>query len=483
VVLGAPDAPAVARREGSRVLVEVADATPQLALPPPQPPIVRMAFEPARGAGVCLVLELSGPADYEVVRDGRELRLLFAARPADDELAALAQALFPAERPAAGASPLEETRGEAEEPRVRLRPTASALYASGSNGFEDGPQPSADSYYEIAPRLEALGGPLRLSYEAHLRGGSRHSAVNSTTTHLFDSRLERQLAGDTHLSAHYQFLRGRQQTREVDPGGEYFYGLERFRKHTADLSGRVSLGGATSLVCGGEWSRVTFDERRAFTDYSGWSAHGGLRREIGGQTALELRYTRGEVYAADDPDVAGTTVDAVDASLTGEIRPMLNVHLSAGFGRRESPGAPSAARESKDLQARASIRRELSDSAAITVGYVRARNISAFEGNPSYRTDGVDVQANAPLPFRLSAAASAGWQQNLYPLAVAAIGAPRRDRIYGWALGVGRSLGSRVVAHVEYRWSRRDSNLPGLSSVSDGFVAQVDVTPLREGPR
>jgi len=50
-------------------------------------------------------------------------------------------------------------------------------------------------------------------------------------------------------------------------------------------------------------------------------------------------------------------------------------------------------------------------------------------------------------------------------------------------VGLGRTLGSRMLAHVEYRWLRRHSNIPGLSSDADGLVVQLDVTPRREGAR
>ena len=67
------------------------------------------------------------------------------------------------------------------------------------------------------------------------------------------------------------------------------------------------------------------------------------------------------------------------------------------------------------------------------------------------------------------------------PLDATGIGVPRRDRIFGWAVGLGRTIGSHTVLHVEYRWLRRRSNLPELSSTADGLLIQIDVAPRREG--
>src|SRR5262249_2037456 len=451
-----------------------------LALPRPQPPIVTVQVEPGAPGQGRLALEAAAPFEYETVREGSRLRLVFSTVAAADDVETLARMLWAAEGTlAAPEAPPPPPPG----PRLRLRPSLSAVYATGTNGFDQGPQPVEDSYYDIGPRIEALSGPARVTYEAHLRRGSRYEDVNSTTTHLVDVNVERQLASDTHLSAYYEFLRGRQQTNAVDAGGEYFYGFTPFDKNTLGAGTRVPLGGATALVLSGSWDQVRFDEPGSFTDSSCWSAQGRFRREIAGQTSLESLYTHDEVYDATDPNVDGTRADTVDAALTGEVRPRLHVRLQGGVTRRRSPGAPGEAETLTEPTVRAEVRREFTDSTALELGYQRSRNISSFEDSPSYRSDLVAAKGHAPLPFEISFAATVGFRENHYPLPAAEIAAPRRDRIYGWAVGLGRTLGRFMVAHVEYRWQRRDSNIPGLSSDADGLLIQLDVTPRRDGAR
>jgi hypothetical protein len=482
VLLAGEETSVVVRREGARVLVEAPRGAPvPVALPRPLPPVVALSTEAGRDGAGRVVMEIQAPFEYEIRREGRELRLLIAALPGADDVETLAQMLFPTDVVRLG--PPAQLEPPSSEPRLRLRPSVSALYATGTNAYEEGPQPQEDSYYDVAPRIEAFSGPLRLAYEAHLRGASRYDGVNSTTTHQVEARLERLLASDWHVGTLYEFLRGRQQTNAVDSGGEYFYGFEPFKKHTAGAKARVPLGGATHLVMSGTWDQVRFDEPGGFIDFSAWSAQGGVRREIGGQTSLELLYTRDEVYDANDPDVAGTFSDTASLSLTGEVRPMLHVFVLAGLTRRSSPGAPEGARTQTEPLARIDVRREFSPRTALQVGYQRSRTASAFERNPSYRSDFVEARGYAPLPFEISLATSAGYRRNDYPLAASATSVPRRDRIYGWALGLGHAFGSRAMLHVEYRWQRRESNLPGYSSVSDGLLVQLDVLAGREGAR
>jgi len=478
VLLAGTDTSVSVRREGARVLVDAPRGAPvAIALPEPLPPVVALQTEAGPGGEGRVVVEVQAPFDYEIRRDGRELRLLIAALP--DDFETLANMLFPTG--ATRLAPPADLEPPSVGPRLRLRPSVSALYATGTNGYEEGPQPQDDSYFEVAPKLEALSGPLRLGYEAHIRRGSRYDAANSSTTHQLDAQLERLLASDWHVSADYEFLRGRQQTNAVDPGGEYFYGLQPFDKHAARGRILAPLGGATHLLFGGTWEQVRFDEPGAFIDFSAWSVQGGLRREIGGQTSLDLLYTRDELYDSNDANVAGTVAGTGSLSLAGELRPMLQVFLQAGISRRTSPGAPEAARTRTEPMARVDLRREFSPRTALQLGYQRSRTASGFEQNPSYRSDLFEARGHAPFLFELSLAGSAGYRENDYPLPALGIGAPRRDRIYGWALGLGRNFGSRTTLHVEYRWQRRRSNLPGYSSVSDGLLVQLDVLAGREG--
>jgi hypothetical protein len=480
IELAGPDLPATVRREGAWIFVQVPGGAPEfLALPRPEPPILTVQAEPGGAGGNRLALEAAAPFEYETVREGSRLRLLFSAVSAADDVETLARMLWPAE----GTLTPPEAPPPPPAPRLRLRPSLSAVYATGTNGFDQGPQPVDDSYYDIGPRVEALSGPARVTYEAHLRRGSRYEDVNSTTTHLVEANVERQLASDTHLTAYYTFLRGRQQVDAVDAGGEYFYGFEPFYKHTVGAGTRVPVGGATELVLNGTWDQLRFDAPGTFTDYASWSAQGGIRREIAGQSSLELLYSHDDVYDATDPNVVGTFADTVDAAFTGEVRPRLHLRLMGGVSRRRSPGAPSAAETLTEPIARVDVRREFSDNTALELGYQRSRGISSFEDNPSYRSELVEARGHAPLPFEISLAATVGFRDNHYPLAAAEIGAERHDRIYGWAVGLGRALGRFMVAHVEYRWQRRDSNIPGLSSDADGLLVQLDVTPRRDGAR
>jgi hypothetical protein len=166
--------------------------------------------------------------------------------------------------------------------------------------------------------------------------------------------------------------------------------------------------------------------------------------------------------------------------VTSQVSSRSSLYLSAGLRRTESPAAPSEARTLSDLVARAELRREISDSAAVAFNYSRSRNLSAFEGNPSYRSDFSEIAGNFPLPWEVSAAATLSLRRNDYPLQASSIDEPRRDWIWGWAVGLGRTLGSRASGRAEYRRQHRSSNVAGLSSTAHEIVIQLDIDPLRK---
>src|SRR5262249_1155835 len=90
VELAGADLPATVRREGAWVFVQVPGGAPEvLALPRPQPPIVTVQVEPGAPGQGRLALEAAAPFEYETVREGSRLRLVFSTVAAADDVETL----------------------------------------------------------------------------------------------------------------------------------------------------------------------------------------------------------------------------------------------------------------------------------------------------------------------------------------------------------------------------------------------------------
>jgi hypothetical protein len=64
-------------------------------------------------------------------------------------------------------------------------------------------------------------------------------------------------------------------------------------------------------------------------------------------------------------------------------------------------------------------------------------------------------------------------QWNSYRLDAAGLNKPRRDRLFGCTVGLGRSITRWSSLRADYNWETRGSNVPGLSAQTHSFVVQL----------
>jgi hypothetical protein len=112
---------------------------------------------------------------------------------------------------------------------------------------------------------------------------------------------------------------------------------------------------------------------------------------------------------------------------------------------------------------------------SIELSLNRSALLSGFETNSYYVNNSATLLLAAPLPFEVSANGSLSFLRNDYPNTAAEIGAPRRDEILGWSIGLGRSLGWRAWLRADYRRERRNSNISAFDVTTDGYVIQIGV--------
>ena len=88
-----------------------------------------------------------------------------------------------------------------------------------------------------------------------------------------------------------------------------------------------------------------------------------------------------------------------------------------------------------------------------------------------------------PLPLSLALTGGAGYRWNDYRVALEDIGEPRADRIFGWSVGLARSLSPWAFLRADYRWDRRRSNLDAFELDTDSLTIQLGITPFAETTR
>ncbi len=481
----------VVRREGGELVVALPALAPPARLPEPQPPIEELRVEQAQGQ--LEVRLLSRPdLSFELRREAGQVLLVFGQH-APEQAAGfpeLYRGLFPSgmfAETGEGEAPSEgEEQGQAGDGRLSFgplsfRPAVLASYVEGESTVEDR-TPTADKYWQIEPKLDLLlsgtllGGRLKASYQPVFRFESRYDQVNRTS-HLFDAGLALPIGAALTLRADGHYALGTLETREVDPGYEYYYGLGQFNRLRYGAGLRFETGGRFDLDLSGQVNQVEFDERSTFFDFEDrqWTAELGY--DLTPEVRAGLGYTREEVPASSvlpERPEAVSNADLFRLRLEGKLA-SFEGELGAGYERREQPLAGPGGKLYEGLVAGARLRREVREATYLSLAGARYTTLSAFESNGYYVSNMLETLLTAPGPLQISLRGGLAWQWNQYDVAEATLGEPRHDRLWGWTVGLGRPLSRWAYLRVDYRKDHRDSNLNEFDTDTYSFIAQIGV--------
>jgi hypothetical protein len=489
VTASAPLPPPQGARAGETLTLSwPAGLAPEAKAPTPVPPV--RALRLAERAGqVVLELTLDAAVAYEVASDGPHTRLLLGAGAAPrSDLPALWGSLFPSEAEAAPEAALDPHASEAPEssgdtaraegialgPLV-LRPALEALYVRSESTFES-PQPVEDDYYELRPHLSAhlpLGnGTLTGDYGTRLRRQSRFADVERGT-HLANGSLELPVGSRLTLRVSDHFARGILETREIDPGGEYFFGLGRYERNRLAGEVRVQTAGRVLLAAGAAWDRIQVDDRSSFFGYERQTFEGRLGYELSPRLTMAVVAAHDRIPTPDDRPIAEGTGRSLGLELKGELGPLTSAELFVGARDQENPRAGEGGRSYRGVVVSGNLRRELGREATLRLSGARATFPSAFEQNAFYVSNGGGIDLDLPAPLSLVLRLAAGYHWNDYRTPAADTGSPRRDTMWDGAVGLSRSLSRRAWVRADYRRERRNSEIDLFDVTTEALTVQV----------
>jgi hypothetical protein len=514
VVAAAPLLDVSVRRDGADLVVSLGATAPGLLSAPAVPaPLEAVRVERFAG-GVQLRVRVAPEVSYEVRREGDRLVLLFApapvaaaapapvspsrtspapASPAPAASGELYRGLFPpspagndagsvgapADGPE-GALPSERPPEERPEGlhagSMTFKPSASLRYVDADVSLLDSPQTARDRYAEARPalafELPLRDGMLRLDYEARLRRYSSFEQLNGVS-HQANAHLEYPMGPSLTVRGLGHFARGLLETAEVDPGGEYFFRLGHFTRRQFGGGARVHTGGPFDVDVAGIVDKVTVDEDAGFFGYERRSFTGGLGMAIGPERRSSFNYSFEHVPSSPERPEAESRVHTISGAVEGEVMPLLSGRAAAGYAWRESPRAAPGGQRFRGLTFSAQLTRDFGRSAHLVLSANRSTELSAFEHNAFYVATSVLAVFTAPLPLSFSFSAGGGYHVNRYPTVATALGAPRRDELVDWMVGIGRSISRWAFVRADYRRDRRDSNLDFYDQRTHAFYAEL----------
>ena len=359
----------------------------------------------------------------------------------------------------------------------RVRAGVDARYVDADTYIEGPDNRTRARYLEVMPRVGAeaplADGRLSFEYLPSLRAFSNIDEVNSNT-HRARAGIELPLGPSVTASIQDTFVSGVLDTREVDPGGEYFFNLGRFRRNTIDTGLSVLLNPRLSLELTAATSALRFQEESSFFDYDSRLASAGLGYDLTPTLKTTVLYSYDTVPTPSERPQAAYTAHNAQLTFTGDILPLVSGRLMVGYRDQKSPNAGAGGTRYTGFTMGGSVTKQFSRESDVTLFVNRSTPVSAFEDNAFYVFTAVQGSGRFPLPLEFQLRGGLGYQWNDYRTVAAGTGEPREDRIFGYHLGLRRSVLRQLFLSAVYRREERRSNLERFDTDSDGFYLQLE---------
>jgi hypothetical protein len=393
---------------------------------------------------------------------------------------------------ASGAPPAERTEAGDESGLhlgpARMRPYVGLTYVDADIALLDTPQPVHDRYFQVEPHLPVdvgsttTGRPhLQLSYDPRFRFASSFDELGQPS-HLFTANLDVPMGPSLTVKGGYHFAHGLLETTEVDPGREYFFQLSPFTRNQALVGLVFDPGGLLALELNAMRDSVDLEDESSFFDHQTDTLGAGLAYEFGATSRAYVRYSWIHVPTPAERPEAESTANTIAVGVAGDLLPLVRGEVWAGLRSVAAPQGGPGGTHFGGAVLSAQIRKEFSPGTAVTVLARRDTYPSDFEENAFYVASGIGAEGDFRLPLSLVGHAALGWQRNAYRVVSPEIGAPRRDDLVGWSVGVGRALTTWSYLRADYRRDHRDSNLPVYNSTGYVFTVQIGLGYLGSTP-
>ena len=357
-----------------------------------------------------------------------------------------------------------------------VRASVDVRYLDADTFVESTAVPTRDKYLEVQPRIEGVApvgeGRFTLDYLPVLRAFATHDQVNSAS-HSLGAKIDLPVGGVT-VRASDRFRAGVLDTRVVDPGGEYFFGLGHFRRNDADAGASIMVGPRLSVELGGTLGMVRFQEPSNFFDYDTRAASAGFGFELTPNLKAVASYVYDEVPRPDQRPEAQSSANSARFSLTGEILPLLSGELSVGYRDQKTPNAGLGGTSYSGFTMAAALARQVGHETVVAVYASRSTPVSAYEANGFYVSTALQGTLEVPMPAQFQLRGGVGYQWNDYRTVAPEIGAPRADHILGWYVGLRRPVRHNLYLSADYRTEDRTSNVNTFTTDADGFYFQLE---------
>ena len=282
---------------------------------------------------------------------------------------------------------------------------------------------------------------LRFSYTPQYRDYKDYE-LEDKWQHFFDAAAAFEFSSGLTLNLAYSYIIGNLETREVDPGGEVYWGDRRFDKQWARIGGDYWITGRDGLVYNLSWEDLEYDDPELFYDYTRLTGGIGWLHQISPIFVMDVKYGIMDFDAHDTAFESNNFRDSVSHSLTvgfrGQISPVVATELRVGYGVMQYDPQPDEPQveDFKGAIVNGFISWNMAHGSVLRLDLLRMPYPSAFGDNANYLASGASLAYNLDRG-NLFGQLRGRFQNNDYSRPDRITGEDRSDDIYTVGVGLG----------------------------------------------
>lgn len=281
-------------------------------------------------------------------------------------------------------------------------------------------------------------------------------------SHFFDVGGTFVFSSGLVVNATYSYIVGNLQTRQIDEGGELYYGDPNFTKQNAGVSAQYWFTHRDGVFVEGAWTDLENSDPTLFYDYTRVSAGLGWIHQLGPNTTMNVRYARSDFDAHDTDFTSNGFRDSLSDELTlglqGQLSPVVSTGIRLGYLEINydlQPGDPPVS-DFSGFIVNGHFDWSLGHGSLVRLELLRSPYPSNYADNANYVATGGALQYNIDRGS-IYGSASGAFQNNDYQLPDPQTGQARSDDILTLGLGIGYRFTRYLSLWGSYVYEDRDS--------------------------
>jgi hypothetical protein len=267
------------------------------------------------------------------------------------------------------------------------------------------------------------------------------------------------------LDATYKYMEGNLENREVDPGGELYWGDRWYKKHFGAFHLSYWLTAKDGINFEADYTSLQHEDPDLWYDYDSWVVGAGWLHQLSEILVMNLAYRHSEFRPKEnlffDNDFRNSKSDEVTVGFRGMINPVLKTELVLGYRSTRYNIPPAAEGIIPDFDGfviNGYINWAMGHGSSLRLDLLRSDYPSNFGINANYVATGASLKYQYQKN-RFQAQLRGRYQVNDYAVPDLLTGLDREDPITTFGLGLGYRLGAFVSLWGSYLYEDRDSTI------------------------